>query len=280
MPPSAVSSESASTPNQVTTGTYRRNKIRTVWQLITSIRNWPDAIELRLWRKRPRLRLLEFRNGLNVVLRGGTNEWSVVHELLFTQSYGKAMAWLSSRREAEPFVLDLGGNIGLFSLQAARTRPSSRIVSFEPGPPNCRIYRMNLLANPELARNIDLREAAVAGATGEAVWNFDAENPGGSSLAGNGAETSRSLHVKLVSFADCVAMAPGDIALVKMDIEGAEWDVLAKTPPEVWNRVQAMSLELHDDPSGQRPQGAFLQDMKALGFKVETEAVCTFFLHR
>lgn len=260
---------------------YSRNKLRTIFQIVTAIHNWPDALELRLWRHRARLRLLEFRNGLNVVLRGGNNEWSVVHELLFAKGYEKALAWLSARREAEPYVLDLGGNIGLFSLLAARSNPGAKIISFEPGPPNFRMFRMNMLANPELGRRIELREQAVAGNSGEALWNFDAENPGGSSLQTQASpKTSQPIAVKLAAFADCLAQAPGDIALVKMDIEGAEWDVLAKTPSEAWNRVQAVALELHDDPSGQRSHDDFIRDMKRLGFRVETEAVCTFFLHR
>jgi FkbM family methyltransferase len=260
---------------------YTRNKVRTLFQLVKSIRNWPDAVELRLWRDRARLRLLEFRDGLNVVLRGGTNEWSVVHELLFAGGYEKALDWLSFRREPEPYVMDLGGNIGLFALLAARTKPNARIVSFEPGPPNFRIYRMNMLANPTLARQIELREIAVGGTAGEAVWNFHEDNPGGSSLhTGGGEMPSSAIKVQLGAFADYVAEAPGEIALVKMDIEGAEWDILAKTPDAAWSKIQAIALELHDDPSGQRAQSDFIAGMKRLGFQVEAEAVCTYFLHR
>lgn len=269
------------TPDEGTLPPYTRNKIRTLFQLIQSIRNWPDAVELRLWRKRPRLRLLEFRNGINVIVRGGTNEWSVLHELFFAHGYQKAFQWLAARREAAPYVLDLGGNIGLFALLAANDCPRAKITSFEPGPPNIRLYQMNMLANPELARNIELRQMAVAGTSGEAVWNFDADNPGGSSIqTGDSPVTTHKHVVKLASFAEIVAEAPGDIALVKMDIECAEWDVLAKTPAETWSRVQAVALELHTDPSGRRPESEFIGEMKALGFKVEVEAVCTYFLHR
>jgi FkbM family methyltransferase len=278
MPPLA---DQSSLRGNTTEQIYKSNKVRTLFQLITGIRNWPDAIELRLWRKRPKLRLLEFRNGLNVVLRGGTNEWSVVHELFFADSYKRALNWLATRPEAEPYVLDLGGNIGLFSLLAAQANRRAKIVSFEPGPPNHRIYRMNMLANPEFSSRIDLREMAVAGTAGEASWSFDAENPGGSSLFGSSSEKKDiQTKVRLVSFTDCIAEAPGKIALVKMDIEGAEWDILTQTPPETWKRIQAISLELHGDPSGQRSLDDFLEAMRNLGFTVEVEAVCTYFLHR
>jgi FkbM family methyltransferase len=222
---------------------YSRNKLRTIFQIVQSVRNWPDALEMRIWRHRPCLRLLEFRDGLNVIFRGGTNEWSVVHELLFANSYEKALGWLAARREPNPYVLDLGGNIGLFSLLAARSNPRAKVVTFEPGPPNFRMFRMNMLANPDLGRRVELREMAMAGSAGEAVWNFDAENPGGSSLQLQaGALPPNPTKVKLASFADALAEAPGEIALVKMDIEGAEWDILAKTPDEAWKRIQAINV--------------------------------------
>jgi len=56
--------------------------------------------------------------------------------------------------------------------------------------------------------------------------------------------------------------------------------VLEATPPELWSRIQAISLELHDDPAGKISQADFLKRMKDFGFKIEQETVCSHFLHR
>jgi FkbM family methyltransferase len=177
--------------------------------------------------------------------------------------------------------MDLGANIGMFSMLAARAHAGARIFSYEPGPPNIRVNRMNMLANPEIAGRIELMEAAVAGCSGEAHWHFDPENPGGSFLATNGkAMPGHLLQVRLVAFAEAVASFPGEIALVKMDIEGSEWDVLAATPKETWDRIQAIALELHDDATGRQTRKNFLDRLAAYGFKIEHESVITYFLHR
>jgi len=257
-----------------------RNKFKTAIEIVKLVRNWPDALELRLWKNRRSLRLLEFRNGLNVIIRGGSNEWSVVHEVLFVGGYQKALKWLADRPESAPVVMDLGANIGIFSMLAARANPTARVFSYEPGPPNIRINLMNMLANPDLAARIELTEAAIGGTSGEAHWNFDSENPGGSSLANGGSRTGDLVKVSLVAFADAVAKLPGDIALVKMDIEGSEWDVLARTPKETWDRVQSVALELHDDPAGRQTWNDFLNRLASYGFKIERESVITYFLHR
>src|SRR5438045_1305006 len=125
---------------------YKRNKIKTAYDIWRQIENWPTAFGLRLRRRQGGLCLLRFRNGLNVVCRKGTRDWDVIHELLFTGSYGRAMDYLRQCK-GSPIVVDLGGNIGLFSFRAASTHPLANVYAFEPGPPNWRLFEMNRLAN-------------------------------------------------------------------------------------------------------------------------------------
>ena len=256
---------------------YHANKLKTVLDIIRRFHNWPTAIGMRFFRHRQAgLRLLAFRDGLNVVLRSGTRDWDVLHEIAFAGSYARAFDFVS-HEAAGSSVLDLGGNIGLFSLVCARHAPNARIFAYEPGPPNYRIYEMNCLANPELKPRIELRREAVGGSPREDDWFFDEANPGGSSLFGTQGKPTR---VKIVAFADVIAGLPEPLALVKLDVEGAEYEILEQTPPEVWRQIGAISLELHNDPRGKTTQEAFLNQMRTLGFEIEEESVCTFFLHR
>ncbi len=259
--------------------TYPSNKFKTFAEIVGRIRNWPTAVGLRLYKKRKGLRLLEFKKGLTIILRGGTRDWDVVHELFFANSYEKAMKWLAALKDKEPTVIDLGGNIGLFSLKTSQTHPGAKITAFEPGPPNSRIFRMNLLANGGLDGRIFLREQAVAGTDGEAVWHFDIDNPGGSSLYGDNGG-GEGVKVTILAFDRVVDEHPGDIALVKIDIEGAEYDLLEHTAPTTWNRIHAIAIELHGDPSGKKSPELFLEEMKKYGYRIEQESVCSYFLQR
>src|ERR1017187_10155072 len=121
-------------PSMSSVSTYRRNKLRTVMEIVRRIENWPTAIALRLFRKRPGLRLLAFRQGINIVCRRDTRDWDVIHELFFAGSYGRAFQYLAEQSDT-PRVLDLGGNIGLFSLLAASFHKKAKVIAFEPGPP-------------------------------------------------------------------------------------------------------------------------------------------------
>jgi len=231
---------------------------------------------MRINRQRRGLRLLRFRNGLNLVCRGGTRDWDVIHELIFAQSYRRAFEYLSTVAEST-IILDLGGNIGLFSLLAAQSNPSATIHVFEPGPPNLQILEMNRLANPDLSERIRVHKEAVGGESGLTQWFFDEANPGGSSLFGTG---DSGVGVKMRSFAEVVATLQRDISLVKIDIEGAEYGIVEKTAPELWQRIPAISLELHEDPERKISNDEFLERMKGFGYRVQPERVCSFFLRR
>jgi FkbM family methyltransferase len=255
---------------------YRRNKLHTVFEIIRRIENWPTAIGLRVFRRRSGLRLLAFRNGLNVICRSGTRDWDVIHELLFADSYRHALNFLRDRTDA-PLVLDLGGNIGLFSLLAALTNKNANIITYEPGPPNRRLLELNLLANSKLSEQIQLRTQAAGGLSRTTDWFFDEYNPGGSGLFGN---EGQRFAVQIQPLADIASSLGKSITLLKMDIEGGEYEILAHTPPDVWRQVHAISLELHNDPEGKVSQTEFLRRMESYGYQVETEAVCSYFLRR
>jgi tRNA U54 and U55 pseudouridine synthase Pus10 len=56
-----------------------------------------------------------------------------------------------------------------------------------------------------------------------------------------------------------------DVALLKVDVEGAEADVLAGIAPDDWKRIHRLVVELHDDASARE----ITQLLRARGFTVE-----------
>ena len=56
-----------------------------------------------------------------------------------------------ARVGARPFVfVDIGANVGLFSLYVAATAPAARILAIEPEPGNFARLAFNIAANPEV----------------------------------------------------------------------------------------------------------------------------------
>lgn len=124
-------------------------------------------------------------------------------------------------------VLDVGANLGFYSLLAARlVGTRGRVISIEPTPPTIARLRNHLSLNAELAALITTIEAAVGDHEGVATISF-AHDPASASI--HSLDTpSASYNVPLITL-DALYDAGqivGEVSLVKIDVEGAEMDVL------------------------------------------------------
>jgi FkbM family methyltransferase len=252
-------------------------KFDTIREVFRRLHNWPEAFSVKAGAGGRRLSLLSTRDGVEVLLRRGCHDWDVFRELFLRDAYRRSMAHIAKLPEGS-IVLDLGGNIGCFSLRAAALNPAIRLHSFEPGPPNLRMFRMNLLANPKLGARIELYPAAVAGRRAEAQWSFDEDNAGASSLYSAPSTATDSVEVR--PFAEVIAALPDPIGLVKIDIEGAEYDLLAHTPAGTWDRIPAFTIELHNDPAGGMTKEQACERFRTLGYSIEPDDEFTLFCRR
>ena len=87
------------------------------------------------------------------------------------------LAALAAITPAGACVIDVGANIGLFTLCAARLAgPGGRVLALEPEPGNVRLLRRNLARNG--ARGVRVRRAAASRTDGAAVLGLSELNAG------------------------------------------------------------------------------------------------------
>ena len=247
----------------------------TLARVIQRIENWPEVISLRFRLGRRNLSLLTFRDGMSVAVRRQSCDWDVIRDVFLQSGYGRSFDYLRSIGDDET-VIDLGANIGSFSLVAAFQNPRLVVEAYEPGPPNIRMFEMNCLANPGLANRIHLHHYAAGGTTRTARWHFDEVNPGGSSLYGRG----NGDIVNVRAFSEIVSSVTGPIAMVKIDIEGAEYELVSATPATVWERIPALSIEIHDDPEHKLSKKNLIERFQEFGFRGEPDGQFAVFLHK
>ena len=129
-------------------------------------------------------------------------------------------------------ILDLGANIGLFGIYAAQRWPRAEIVGYEADPDNAAVHEQTIAANDLGGRWRVERKAAGAHdgqvelAAGRAMGSFVVE-PG----SDPGVPT---IHVPVKDVMGEISTSD----LVKVDIEGGEWEILAderfrRDPPAV-----------------------------------------------
>jgi FkbM family methyltransferase len=153
-------------------------------------------------------------------------------------------------------VLDLGANVGLAGLFFRNRFPSlGEIVMLEPDPANFAMLRANM-PEAELHREaVGVRDGMgrIEGGGGEGVMNHTV-----SPLEGGGV-VIRSMRGLLAR--------PFD--LVKMDIEGAEWDILADLAgePEILGSVRYWMIEFHEGSQFAGSRKQIDEAFASLGYK-------------
>ena len=139
-----------------------------------------------------------------------------------------------------PRILDCGANVGLSSLFYTREYPQARITAYEADPD----------VATQLSRNLRVNHAAHVDVVSSAVWIDN----GVVTFAAQGADAGtlerfaqhahpRSIQVPSIRLADIIGREPVD--LLKLDVEGAELDVVRDIAPYLQN-VRAMQIEVHE----------------------------------
>lgn len=167
-----------------------------------------------------------------VRLRGGSSTWAsfpnrtpdvddVVDEVWRQEVY-------AATSPGGAVVLDVGANVGAFSLWAA-ARGATRVVAVEPVPENLEQLRANVAANPHLADRIEIVDAAT-GAYAVGPVRVFADGPRSRLLAGAGddLDPDRIVETRAIPFRDLLATHRPDV--VKMDAEGAEYPAFLLGP--------------------------------------------------
>lgn len=151
-------------------------------------------------------------------------------------------------------VVDCGAHVGLFSLAAAMH--ASKVVSVEPDPVNFRLLEINRELNR--AEHIVCLNRALWSEPGEVSFRRTGQTTGGT-VSGDG-----DLTVQTTTIDDLVA-EHGEIDLLKLDIEGAEFAAIeAATSLE---RVKRIAAELHLDAPG--AEAPLVEKLEGCGFRVE-----------
>jgi FkbM family methyltransferase len=158
-----------------------------------------------------------------------------------------------------PLILDCGANVGITVLNYKRQFPKARVIAFEADPEIVPILRRNLDRNR--AGDVEVVDAAVWTGNGSASWLV--EGIDGSHLCAGDA-TGKTVTVRTIDLRDYL---DASVDLLKMDIEGAEYEVITHAGEKLKN-VKAISLECHVDQKTVVSFGGLLRTLSELGFKV------------
>lgn len=237
-------------------------RLKILPEAMRHVKNWPSFMwnyALGLVPEEP----YRFRNGAKLRIGRGVDHVPVI-EIFFREDYG-AMP-------SDAVIVDLGASVGVFSVYAAATAKHVRIFAYEPMPESCRLARENARLNG-FEEAIRTSNYAVGGQAGDRelyVAGTDFFFPTLLGPAGN--PQADKIVVHCTTLAEILEANGLDrVDLLKMDIEGAEYEFLYGAPERCFEHIREIRMEYHDLDGDRRNVGGLKRFLADRGFTLTRE---------
>jgi FkbM family methyltransferase len=187
--------------------------------------------------------VFRLRRGVEFCLHAPSCDTYIINEIWMDKVYTPSPRF--SIRDGW-VVVDVGGHKGIFAVFAATTARDVKVYSFEASPENFACLSHNIRLNN--LSNVKAFNVAVSGRDGESTLNLYEENGQNTLLKRSDPQLQPvgSVTVETWSLARVLKSVSSQVDLLKVDIEGMEYEALFSCPDEYLQRVERIALEYHD----------------------------------
>jgi len=218
--------------------------LSSIWKLLFAFKPTPVIIQFFLNIEVPeQISFIEVKRAkLIFKVRSAMDIWSIKETFLdrFYERYGTTIAdqWV---------IIDIGGGIGDFAIFAATHHPQNRVITFEPTPDSFTTLETNIRLNN--IGNVEAFQKAIWSSSDKIVMNTLVGEPiqfnSQSFIAGN--VTDDQFLVDAITLQEVFERMNIDkCSLMKIDCEGAEYEILLNTPDSILERIERIVMEYHE----------------------------------
>jgi FkbM family methyltransferase len=196
------------------------------------------------------------------MIRRGVDHVPII-EIFLREEYGSI--------QDDAVVLDIGAHVGTFTIYAATTAHGGRVYAYEPDPKAFEVLQANLRLNA-VADSVRAFNVAVAGESSDRELLVSGTSFFFPTLVNEAnAETIRTegIRVGCTTLAEILdANALDRVDLLKMDIEGSEYEVLYATAAADLQRVDRIRMEYHNLDEESRNAAALRRFLVGHGYRI------------
>ena len=180
--------------------------------------------------------------------------------------------WMINEYDVEDFeintndtVIDIGAHIGLFSLLVSQLCKTGKILSFEPVSENFDLLVSNLKLNR--IENILPFNMAVSKNSGRLDLFLNNDQSAHSIFS----KSSESINVESTSLQKIFEEHKiSSCKILKLDCEGAEYEIIDSLPSEYLDKIQNIVIEYHLADTKPELVKSLILKIKNAGFKIKT----------
>jgi FkbM family methyltransferase len=224
-------------------------KIKFIFCIIRNFKNWFIWFQDRLSLPNPyypHQELIAYlRNDVKFHFHFKSGEIGTISEIWCKKIYTKNLPI-----EDGDIIIDIGANIGAFSIFAAKNAKNIKVFAYEPSPVAFSTLVKNIKEN-NLEKVIFPFKMGVAGKRGKRILFFRS----------NGSDTTdtiiekhkeimrhnANLEINVTELEDIFKINNLNYCnFLKIDAEGAEYEILFNTPAKIVRKIEKIALEYHD----------------------------------
>ena len=180
--------------------------------------------------------------------------------------------WMINEYDIENFkintndiIIDIGAHIGLFSLLVSQLCKTGKILSFEPVRENFDLLVSNLKLNH--IENVLPFNMAISKNLDKLNLFLNDDQSAHSIFP----KSSESISVESTSLQKIFEENKiSSCKLLKLDCEGAEYEIIDSLPSEYLNKIQNIVMEYHSADTKPELVKNLIQKIKNAGFKIKT----------
>jgi FkbM family methyltransferase len=184
---------------------------------------------------------VNLKNGYTLGLGGHPHDLITFFVIFIKKDYGEI--------EKSSTIIDVGANIGMFSLYAA-IRGASRVYAYEPNPQAFSTFRENVIRN-DLCGVINSYNLAVTDSADKSIYiSVDASPYNQTKLKDefSGGDQRDFVEVASTTVDEIVETHKlKEVSLLKMDCEGAEYDIFPSISISSLEKIKSIRMEVHGD---------------------------------
>lgn len=187
--------------------------------------------------------IYSLRNGLKIKLRSQklNSDSEILGDIFFKNPYTKGVSIPDGST-----IVDIGANVGVFSLFVEKMAKKTNIYSFEAHPANFKYLEWNVRKNN--LKNIRIFNLAVSGKKGKIKLFKHDKGFGGFSIYPDLVESKTGEYVEVRSTTLNEIIEQNNIKKIdflKLDCEGSEYEILFKTSKRNLQKIGFIAMEIH-----------------------------------
>lgn len=222
--------------------------------IVFRIKNW-YAFLLNYIGFRDEANLYRFRNGIKIKTKEGVDS-STITVVFIKEDYGEV--------EDNTTIIDIGANIGGFSVFAASRAKGTKIYAYEPMPQNYALLLENIELNNHTAR-VTPFQLGVGAQTERRQLFFGKGSPFHTLHPGE--RNNPSIEIEVISLEGVFQQNEIDHCdLLKCDCEGAEFEILYHAPESCLKKIKEIRLEYHNQNDRRNNIQSLANYLKNAGF--------------